>query len=37
MQWTLKGARLLLQTDLDAVFRGWSPKFDTATISSLGF
>ena len=34
MQWTLKGAHLLLQTrtrvldgDLDAVFRGWYPQF----------
>ena len=34
MQWTLRGAYLLLRTktkvlneDLDHVFRGWSPKF----------
>ena len=34
MQWTLRGAHLLLQTrtkvlnnDLDAVFRRWYPKF----------
>jgi len=44
MQWTIKEAHLLLQTrtrvpndDLDAVFRGWYPKFDPETISPMGF
>jgi hypothetical protein len=38
MQWTLKGAHLLLQTrtkvlndELDQVFRGWYPKFRPQT------
>ena len=41
MQWTLKGAHLLLQTrtkvldgDLEGVFRGWYPHFRPATATS---
>ncbi len=44
MQWTPKGAHLLLQTrtrvlnnDLEEVFRGWYPKFRPESMSPPGF